>query len=255
MEEVTRVYVGGVVLASEPSRSAVVDLVERASANDCTVCFDPNFRPELWDPDEFESAVGDLLEHVDVAKATVEELGRCGFAGETREALCETVCERGPHTVLVTLGREGAFAYCDERSFWGPAPVERPAFDVEVVDTTGAGDAFVAGTVHGIVAGATLGTTLDTANAMAALSTTVEGAMDDPPSQERVDRFLRNRLSVRVGRDPRSNAISAAVSGRTTVPRSTLRTESRRSTRIESDRGSERYPCTPRRHGDTILAV
>ena len=194
LEAVECVYVGGVVLASEPSRSAVVDLVERASAHGCTVYFDPNFRPELWNPTEFESVAGDLLERVDVVKATVEELGRCGFAGDTREEVCEAACERGPHTVLMTLGREGAFAYCDERSFWGPAALERPAFDVEAVDTTGAGDAFVAGTVHGIVEGATLEDTLNAANAMAALGTTVEGAMEDPPSRARVDRFLRDRL-------------------------------------------------------------
>jgi len=88
----------------------------------------------------------------------------------------------------MTLGHEGAFAYADERSFWGKRRLEHPGFSV---DTTGAGDAFVAGTLLGIVEGMTLERSLDVANAMAALSTTTEGAMDDPPSCDRVDEFLQ----------------------------------------------------------------
>ncbi|ESP90113.1 carbohydrate kinase family protein [Candidatus Halobonum tyrrellensis] len=193
LDGVTCVYVGGVVLASDPSRSAVLDLVERASRRECTLYFDPNFRPELWDPAEFEALAADVLEHADVVKATVEEFERFGVSGGTKREVCEAACERGPHTVLMTLGRDGAFAYCDERSPWGPASAERPAFGVDAVDTTGAGDAFVAGTIRGIVEGLPLGTTLDTANAMAALSTTTGGAMEDPPSRAEVDRFLSER--------------------------------------------------------------
>lgn len=193
LDGVACVYVGGVALASEPSRSAVLDLVERAGRRECTVYFDPNFRPELWERAEFERVAADVVGQADVVKATVEEFERVGVSGETKREVCEAACERGPHTVLMTLGRDGAFAYCDERSPWGPASVERPAFGVEVVDTTGAGDAFVAGTIHGIVEGLTLETTLDTANAMAALSTTTEGAMEDPPSRAEVDRFLSER--------------------------------------------------------------
>ena len=96
-----------------------------------------------------------------------------------------------PHSVLMTLGYEGAFAYADERSFWGKRRLEHPGFSVDAVDTTGAGDAFVAGTLLGIVEGMTLERSLDVANAMAALSTTTEGAMDDPPSCDRVDVFLQ----------------------------------------------------------------
>lgn len=191
LRDITCVYVGGVLLASEPSRSAVLDLLERASALGCTVYFDPNFRPELWDAGEFESTVGDAIGYVDVIKATVRELERCGFSGNTRKQVCEAVCRRGPHSVLMTLGPDGAFAYCDDRSFWEAAQVEHAGFDVDVVDTTGAGDAFVAGTLFGIEEGLTIEETLEVANTMAALSTTTEGAMADPPSRKRVDEFLK----------------------------------------------------------------
>lgn len=195
LRETACVYVGGVSLASDPSRGAVVDLLERASEAGCTVYFDPNYRPELWDADEFESVVGDVLGHVDVLKATVEELDRCGFDGDDPEAACEAACERGPHSVLVTLGREGAVAYSDDRSFWGATRVDHPGFAVDAVDTTGAGDAFVAGTLFGIREGMPAAETLAVANAMAALSTTSEGAMADPPSAERVERFRRRTPS------------------------------------------------------------
>lgn len=184
------VYVGGVILASGRSRDAVIDLIERASAHECTVYLDPNFRPELWNPTEFEAVLDAVIENVDVVKATAEELDRCGFGGDTKRTICEAVCERGPHAVLMTLGRDGAFAYCDEGSFWGETRLERPAFDVEVADTTGAGDAFVAGTLYGILNEMTIEETLNTANTMAALSITVEGAMNDLPSRDKVKQFL-----------------------------------------------------------------
>lgn len=193
LESIECVYIGGVVLASEPSRGAILDLIEQASAADCTIYFDPNYRPELWDIKEFETTVKEVIGNVDIIKATREELASCEFKSDTREKVCQIVCEAGPHTVLMTLGKEGAYAYCDERSSWQSGSYERPGFDVEAVDTTGAGDAFVAGTISSVVEGESIEKCLDTSNAMAALSTTSEGAVENLPSREDTEAFLELR--------------------------------------------------------------
>jgi fructokinase len=183
------VVAGGVALASGSSRAATLDLLERAAAAGATVAFDPNYRPELWADEEFESTVGRALEHVDVLKATAGELRALGFGGEDESALARAVLdsERGPHTVLTTLGGAGARAEAAEDAPWGPATATHEGYPVEPVDTTGAGDAFLAGAVTAFVGRETdLHGVLAFANAAAAVTTTAPGAMTALPSCEAV---------------------------------------------------------------------
>jgi len=76
--------------------------------------------------------------------------------------------ERVP-TVAVKLGAEGAMARR------GSEVVRRSAFEVEVVETTGAGDSFNGGFVHAWLEGLDLGDCLDLGNACGALSTRAPG--------------------------------------------------------------------------------
>lgn len=191
LESVSWVYVGGVMLASEPGRTATFDLAERASDRDCTVVFDPNARPELWRDGDFQASVGQMLAHADVVKATPDDLRAAGFDAEPPEALAEAVCERGPHTILLTLGDAGAFAFATEDAPWGAGVASHKGYDVEAVDTTGAGDAFTAGALAAFVEGETsLSEVLGFANAVAAVTTRAAGAMAALPTREEV-RALR----------------------------------------------------------------
>ncbi|WP_222919154.1 carbohydrate kinase [Natrinema sp. SYSU A 869] len=186
------VHAGGVTLASGPARAATLDLLERAAAADCTVSFDPNFRPELWaDAEAFASVVGDALAHVDVCIATVAELEALGFSGETPTAIARaTVDASGVHTVFVTRGGEGAVTVAADDAPWPAAAVTHPGFAVETVDTTGAGDAFVAGTITALREGRGLEESVAVANAVAAMATTDSGAMAALPTREAVDELL-----------------------------------------------------------------
>lgn len=92
----------------------------------------------------------------------------------------------GAGTVVVTLGSAGALA-CTETS-----AVHFPAFPVQAVDTTGAGDAFNAGLAVGLAAGGTLEQAIPLANAAAALACTRTGAQDALPDRAQVEAFLRS---------------------------------------------------------------
>ncbi|MCU4971225.1 carbohydrate kinase [Halobacteria archaeon AArc-m2/3/4] len=206
------VHTGGVALSSGSSRAATIDLCERAATQGCTVSFDPNARPELW-PDEetFARVVGEALEYVDVLKATVEELRMLGFGGETPAAVAREVLAGNPHTVFVTRGSEGAVAVASVDAPWGPSPeggdgtetgprqADHSGFDVEVVDTTGAGDAFVAGTVAALTDGHGLEETLTFASAVAARATTAAGAMTALPDREGVEEVLTSASESKSG--------------------------------------------------------
>ncbi|NKE34839.1 carbohydrate kinase [Natronococcus sp. JC468] len=187
------VHAGGVALSAGSSREATLDLLERATAADCTVSFDPNARPELWPDDaEFRDVVQGALEYVDVLKAAEEELEALGFAGADLEATARDVLalEPGPSTVLATRGGEGALAIADADAPWSDT-ASHPGYDADVVDTTGAGDAFVAGAIAALSEAADLEEALAFANAVGAAATTAAGAMTALPDREAV-RELRD---------------------------------------------------------------
>ena len=79
--------------------------------------------------------------------------------------------------MLVTQGKEGVIAWHDG------AVKHYPATPVECVDTTGAGDAFVAGLLYGLAAGQDLTPVIALAQRCGALATTAKGAMTALPWQ------------------------------------------------------------------------
>jgi fructokinase len=186
------VHAGGVTLSSGSSRDATLDLLERAAAADCTVSFDPNLRPELWpDTETFASVVRDALASVDVCIATVEELEALGFAGETPTGIATAAVDRGlVHTVFVTRGDDGAIAVANDDAPWAADGADHSGFAVDTVDTTGAGDAFVGGTIAALRAGRPLEQTVTFANAVAATATTAPGAMTALPTRDAVAPLL-----------------------------------------------------------------
>jgi fructokinase len=181
LETVEWVVLGGVLLASEPSRSAVFDLAERAGDRDCTVVFDPNGRPELWPDADFETQVRRLLPLVDVVKTTPEDLTPAGFAADPDE-LASELHDVGVHTVFRTAGDAGSAVSASDDAPWGPTRASHAGYEVDAVDTTGAGDAFTAGVVAALADGERdMEQTLARANAVAAASTTRRGGMSELP--------------------------------------------------------------------------
>ncbi|KYH25403.1 putative sugar kinase [Halalkalicoccus paucihalophilus] len=192
LKSVSWVHLGGVTLASEPSRAATLDLAERAGDAGCTVSFDPNARPELWDSRaEFGRLVDEVLPNVDVLKATPEDLAEAGIEGEGTD-LARAACERGPHTTLLTLGGEGALAVATDGAPWS-GEATHAGYRVDPVDTTGAGDAFTAGAIAALSGGEDLAEAIAFGNAVAATTTTAEGAMTALPDRESVERFRAER--------------------------------------------------------------
>ncbi|MFW6265822.1 MAG: carbohydrate kinase family protein [Halanaeroarchaeum sp.] len=191
LSDIEWVHAGGVTLFTEPSRSATLDLLERANEHGCTVSFDPNTRPDLW-PDE--SVLVETLEEAiglaDVVKTDQEDLSVLVEASD-EGAVAQAVLDMGPHTVLLTRGGEGAMARATGDAPWGPADAEFGGYDVDVVETTGAGDAFVAGTITALgLQGQSLSDGLRYASAVGALATTATGAMAGLPSAAAADELL-----------------------------------------------------------------
>jgi len=98
-------------------------------------------------------------------------------------------------TVMITLGAQGV-AWASRES--GEVVEDSlPAFEVEPVDSTGAGDAFAGMLAARLAGGEALTEAARWASAAGALATTREGAQPSLPSHEQVEAFLINRGSLR----------------------------------------------------------
>ncbi len=103
------------------------------------------------------------------------------------EDVCQFFLDQGIKIVGLTNGEQGAYV--------GTADVAMnvPAYEIEVVDTTGAGDAFTAGFIYGYLHGWDLERITRFANAMGALATTAISTTAGIKSYEQVHDFLNQR--------------------------------------------------------------
>lgn len=192
------VHVGGVALANDTGRPATLDLAERARDAGCTVSFDPNTRLDLWaDPGEASDVFGDALALTDVLCSSADDLVTFGVdpsdARRDPERVAADLLEAGPHTVFLTLGSEGATVVSAATADGERVAVSEPAFDVQVEDTTGAGDAFTAAALSRYETGSSesaLRDALRYANAAGALTTTATGGMAALPDASAVADLL-----------------------------------------------------------------
>lgn len=114
------------------------DTARRARAVGAAVSFDVNHREAIWRGRDARAAYLRLAATADLLFAGEEEAALLVGDGTPAE-MAERLRELGPREVIIKRGSEGAFA------FDGNDRRNEPAVTVDVVDTVGAGDAFVAG--------------------------------------------------------------------------------------------------------------
>ncbi|MDT0377458.1 carbohydrate kinase [Streptomyces sp. DSM 42041] len=146
-------HTGSLALVRPPGGQAVeaqlADVRERA-----TVSVDPNVRPLLVDPADYRERLPQWCAAADVLRLSDEDLAHLR-PGESPERAAGWFHEHGVPLVVVTLGAQGVFASLDGKTLHAATP------RVEVVDTVGAGDSFMAGFLHALHAAGALGGRLD----------------------------------------------------------------------------------------------
>lgn len=130
----------------------------------------------------------ELLRHTDVAM-TSKKFASQMFGDVRPEEACRRLRDYGPSYTGITLGASGSVGLDGERFF------EVPAFEVEVVDTNGAGDAFHGGLNAGILMGLDFERAMIMASAVAALKCTKLGGRAGLPTLAELRRFLIERGS------------------------------------------------------------
>jgi fructokinase len=182
---------GSISLIGEPSRSATLRAIEIARETGALVSCDPNLRLALW-PDIGAAREGLRLAmaQAQVVKISEEEL-RFLTGSDDPDAARQQLWHDRLELMVVTLGSAGCVYFA--REFEGVVV----GFSVDTIDTTGAGDGFVAGLLHGLINDRSAARDQQNlreicrfACAVGALTTTERGAIPALPTLDQVQRFL-----------------------------------------------------------------
>lgn len=172
---------GITALISDSARETLSVAVDRARAAGVTVSFDINYRSTLAAPAVAGPWLRELAERADIVFGGPEEFELL-YPG-TAAAACRRLLAHRPSEVVLKRGADGATAVLETDT------IEAPAFVVEVVDTVGAGDAFVAGYLSGLLDGSGVAERLHRANVCGAMLCMTPGDWESSPTLREVAQF------------------------------------------------------------------
>lgn len=196
------VVVTGSLLAKPTLREAAEIVLDAAAEHDTAVVFDVDYRPAFWGvvphsqgenlvdvTPEVTEQLQSVLSRCDVVVGTEAEIRALGGSPHTADAL-RAIRERTDALIVLKLGPAGCRAFtADIPDDLSDAP-HSPGFAVDVVNSVGAGDAFMAGFLRGYLRDTELATALQWANACGALVVGRLGCSGDCPSMDELEQFL-----------------------------------------------------------------
>ena len=168
-------YVSGISQGiSHSATDAVFAAIDIARRNGVKVAYDTNYRPRLWPPARAAAVMHAAMAQTDYALPGIEDVQTLTGLTEP-EAMLDFYLRLGPKVVVLKMGEAGAWMATPEHR------VHMPKHDVQVVDATGAGDAFCGSFLARILAGDAPEQAARYANLAAALKCTGYGAVAPIP--------------------------------------------------------------------------
>ena len=181
-------HCSGIAQAISPSsRATVLAAAQIAQLNGVPVSYDPNYRHQLWNPSEAKEAMEELMPYVDIFLPSAPADSKVLFETEDPEKVIQEANRRGVETVVVTLGEDGALIGAENEVMQlDPMPAG------PIIDTTGAGDSFKGGFIHGFLEGKSIAESALIGNVCAGITITGRGALNPMPYQKEVYDKIRN---------------------------------------------------------------
>lgn len=183
---------GTLGLAYPDTRQAIYQALKLADKYHLKIMVDVNWRPIFWpNPENAKTLIYELLKRVDFVKLSQEE---AEWLFESTDPGAITYRLDSVEGTIITAGNQGCAYYLSENEG------KVSAFSLDVVDTTGAGDGFVAGFIHqlrqyGICRLQQPGVAkqiVTYASAVGALTATKPGAIAAQPTVAEVEAFLKS---------------------------------------------------------------
>jgi fructokinase len=189
-------HLDSMCLTDEPMRSAAAYAADFVRQCGGIVSFDCNWRPPVWaSPNTCRKAVFGFLPRADIFKANDDEIALLCPGMEMDEAV-QTLMQMGPKAVVVTMGSNGSRAYTNRFC------VQQAGMKVNLADSIGCGDAYIAGFLYKLFEKKL---NLDTmtsedaadcalfADCVAALTATKHGALSALPQADEVEKLYLSR--------------------------------------------------------------
>jgi 5-dehydro-2-deoxygluconokinase len=177
----------GTCLATEPSRSASMRLIQRAIDSELPVILDVDYRPYSW-PSRAEAAAvcNEAAELCDIIVGNDEEFAL--LAGESGDSLMKAAeyASQPDRIVVHKMGERGSVTFADGSGF------ETGIFKVAALKPTGAGDAFLASFCVGIASGNSIENAVRRGSAAAAIVVTRVGCAPAMPTLAELEDFMLN---------------------------------------------------------------
>ncbi len=194
--DATALHMSGITSALSPSASAVAKhAMDEAHRRGLHVSFDLNYRRRLWSPARAAAELRELAPLIDLLLCRAGDVeALLGVRGDTTRMAGDLSAQLGIDTVVVTNGPSGSAA----TTAGSTEAFEQPAYQVDIVDRIGAGDAFAAGVLWGVLEEESLRAGLERGAAMAALKMTLRGDLFRLGSED-VD-MLRSGNTVQINR-------------------------------------------------------
>ncbi|MEM7347570.1 MAG: carbohydrate kinase family protein [Chloroflexota bacterium] len=158
-------HFSGYALLAEPQKSAAISGLEAAHQSLCRVSLDPGPEPAM----QYGKQIKSLLPKVDIFFPNEEEITLLAGAKDLQEGINELLQE-GAKAIVVKRDRRGCIIGHEQAYY------EIPAFEIQAVDSTGAGDSFNAGVLLGRMVGLSWPASGVLGNALGALTVASKGS-------------------------------------------------------------------------------
>lgn len=184
-------------LVGTTCRQTLKQAIEKLSDKNGLVSFDINLREQMWqDKNEMRTIITQFCHHADILKLSDEELFWLTESQDWHVALDKLQQHYNAPLKLVTKGRDGSIVLWQGKTF------TFDSFHVNSIDTTGAGDAFVAGLLSSIALSGMpedklmLESMMTIASACGALATTKKGALTALPDSGFLQSFISDNPAL-----------------------------------------------------------
>ena len=164
---------------SESARATVLKAAQIAKERGLKVSYDPNYRHQLWSPEDLREAASELLPYVDYFLPNTSDDAPALVGSDDPYRMVEHFHQMGVPVVAVTRGEEGAVIGFEDRI------VEIPPYSPGgPIDSTAAGDAFNGAFIHGLLNGMSVPESGRLGTITAGLKLRQRGAIGGMPTRE-----------------------------------------------------------------------
>jgi len=173
------------LMASDTFRARIFGVLAVMRHKGAKISFDPNIRPELLGHRRLQDVVGPVMDHCHILLPGTTELAMLGGQATTEENVQALFATTPIEIIVVKRGEQGCTVFTRSDA------IEVPAYAVDEVDPTGAGDCFDAGFLCGLLEGLSLQGCAEVASAAGALNAGAFGPMEGNISRTTVAQVMR----------------------------------------------------------------